>query len=328
VVVRAGEKGIDGPEDLAGRRITVRPSSPYHATLVALKEDSGIDFTIEPAPETLETETLIAGVADGTYDMTVADGHILGIELTWRDDVRGAFELGPEADIAWAVRPGDDELLGAVDAYMRRHGPRSEFFNVLHQKYFTKTQEVSRRLQERPEVSGEISPYDDLFRKYGEEFGIDWRLLAAQAFQESRFDVGARSWAGAVGLMQLMPRTARGLGVKDDLRDPEVGIRAGAMYLRRLADRHYPDLPFTERLRFALGAYNAGPGHVRDGRQIARRQGLDPDVWFDQVDQALPLLSRRDYARKARYGFCRCQEAVRYVSEIHQRYRRYVEVVQ
>jgi len=128
--------------------------------------------------------------------------------------------------------------------------------------------------------------------------------------------------------MQLMPRTARGLGVKGDLRDPEVGIRAGAMYLRKLADRHYPDLPFTERLRFALGAYNAGPGHVRDGRQIARRQGLDPDVWFGQVDQALPLLSRRDYARKARYGFCRCQEAVRYVSEIHQRYRRYVEVVQ
>ncbi len=170
---------------------------------------------------------------------------------------------------------------------------------------------MGRRVRERPKVSGRISPYDDLFKKYGREVGIDWRLLAAQAFQESRFDPKVRSWAGAKGLMQLMPRTASEIGIRGDLHDPETGIRAGALYMRRLTDRYNPAMPLSERLWFALAAYNAGPGHVLDGRRIARQKGQDPNVWFGSVENTLPLLRQSAYARKARYGFCRCREAVR-----------------
>lgn len=328
VVVRDEETEVQRLEDLAGRRVSVRPSSAYHTTLAALRREHGIPLEIDLASESMETEELIAGVADGTYETTVADSHILGVQLSWRDDVRGAFPIGPPAEIAWAVRSQDAELLTAADEFLRRHRSGSAFFNILKRKYFTDKNQVSRRVRERPTVSGRISPYDPLFRRYGGEVNIDWRLLAAQAFQESRFDSNAESWAGAMGLMQLLPRTALELGIMDDLRDPATGIRSGALYLRHLADSYNPKLPLAERLRFALGAYNAGPGHILDARRLAREQGLDPDVWFDNVERALPLLSRQAYARQARYGYCRCQEPVRYVRDIQERYRRYVAVVE
>ena len=326
VVARADEEGLRVPQDLAGRTVIVRGTSAYHDTLEELRRD-GIPLTIEAAEEFVETEELIRGVAEGTYDLTVADSHILEIELTFRGGVRGVFAIGAPAEIGWVMRLEDTAVREAVDAFFRTTGPGSRFFNVLRGKYFTDARQLSPRLQERPEVTGALSPFDDLFRRYGREFDIDWRLLAAQAYQESRFRPGARSRAGALGLMQVRPRTARGVGVTGDLRDPETGIRAGVLYMRKLADRYYPDLPFAERLRFALGAYNAGPGHVRDGRQLAREKGSDENVWFGSVDRVLPLLSRREYARRARSGYCRCQEAVNYVREIHERYERYIGVV-
>ncbi len=327
VVVRAEEKEIAALENLTGREIAVRASSSYFETLERLAGGGAVPFTIGLAPEYLETEDLIAAVADGRYDATVADSHILGIELAWREDVRGAFVLGEPQEIAWAVRRENPDLLLAADEYLETHAGGSQFFNVLRKKYFTDQRRISRRVRGRPERSGQISPYDDLFRKYGEEVEIDWRLLAAQAYQESRFDPKARSWAGAVGLMQIMPRTARELGIRGDMRDPEAGIRAGALYMKRLADRYNPKLPLAERLRFALGAYNVGPGHILDARRVARREGLDPDVWFGNVERALPLLSRQQYARRARYGYCRCTEPVRYVREIHERYNHYIRAV-
>jgi membrane-bound lytic murein transglycosylase F len=328
VVVRADEEEVVALGDLAGREITVRRSSGYFETLRRLAEGDAAPFTIGLAPEHLETEDLIAGVADGRYDATVADDHILGIELAWREDVRGAFVLGEPEEIAWAVRRENTDLLVAADKYLETHARGSQFFNVLRKKYFTDHRRISRRVRGRPERSGRISPYDDLFRKYGEEVEIDWRLLAAQAYQESSFDPKARSWAGAVGIMQIMPRTARELGISGDMRDPETGIRAGALYMRRLADRYNPKLPLAERLRFALGAYNVGPGHILDARRVARNEGLDPDIWFDNVERALPLLSRQPNARRARYGYCRCREPVRYVREIHERYNHYIRVAQ
>jgi membrane-bound lytic murein transglycosylase F len=328
VVKRADGTGPDGPEDLAGRRITVRPSSTYFETLKELRDGSGIALEIDPAPESVETEDLIAGVAEGRYELTVADSHILGIELSWRDDVEGAFEIGPPEEIAWAVRPDASNLLQAADGFLTKHGKGSRLLNVLKEKYLADQRQVSRRVRERPEISGQISQYDDLFRKYGEEVGIDWRLLAAQAYQESGFDKTAKSTAGARGIMQLLPRTMRELRVRGDLDDPEVGIRAGALYMKKLSDRYGAELPMTERLRFALGAYNAGPGHILDARRVARQEGLDPDVWFENVERALPLLSRSGYASAARYGYCRCWEPVRYVREIHERYRSYTESIE
>lgn len=326
LVVRAGSR-IRRPADLVGRRVVVRPSSVYHETLEGLVH-AGLALRIEDAPESVETEELIGGVADGDYDATLALQHIVTVERSVRNDVRPAFELGAPVPVAWAVRPNDPELLAAANGFLADSGPGSAFFNLLERRYFSDSPAVERRILARPRISGHLSPYDPLFRKYGERFGIDWRLLVAQSFQESRFAPDARSLAGAQGLMQLLPVTAQAFGVHGDLEDPETAIHAGALYLRHLADRYYADLPLSERLRFALAAYNVGPGHVLDGQRLARDRGLDPDAWFGNVEKVLPLLERQAYASRARSGYCRCWQAVRYVRDVQARYRRYAKVVE
>ena len=126
--------------------------------------------------------------------------------------------------------------------------------------------------------------------------------------------------------MQVLPGTAREMGVEGDLRDPEIGVRAGALYLGWLMDRFEPSLPPAERLLFALAAYNAGRGHILDGRQLAREKGLDPDRWFGNVETVLPLLTQASYAARSRFGYCRCRQPVIYVREIMDRYAAFVSV--
>ena len=260
-------------------------------------------------------------MAARSIELTVADSNILAIEQSYRDDVRPVYTLGEPREIAWAVRPGDTALLAEVNRFWRQEY-RGEFHNILSKRYFANSRRIARLQQARED--GALSPYDDLFRKWADQTGIDWRLLAAQAFVESEFDPGSESWAGAVGLMQVLPQTAEQVGVDGDLRDPETGIRAGALYLDYLIDRFDPALPLADRLRFALAAYNAGLGHVLDGRRLARAKGLDPDLWFDNVDRVLPLLSRQDYANQSRYGYCRCRETLAYVRQIDDAYAAYI----
>ena len=155
--------------------------------------------------------------------------------------------------------------------------------------------------------------------------GFDWPLIVAQMYQESRFDPRARSPAGAIGLMQLLPRTAREFGVGNP-RDPEQSIRAGVAYLAWLHSRFESELAVEDRLWFALAAYNAGFGHVSDARKLAGGElGLDPDRWFDNVEEAMRLLSKRAYHRKTRHGYVRGHEVVKYVREIRERYRSYLQ---
>jgi membrane-bound lytic murein transglycosylase F len=156
---------------------------------------------------------------------------------------------------------------------------------------------------------------------------LDWRLITAQMYQESRFDPNAKSWVGAKGLMQVMPRTAQELKIKNVV-DPDQGILAGVKLMARYsAYFNNPDIKAKDRIRFALASYNCGPGHVFDARQLAQDMGLDRNKWFQNVEKAMLLLSKREVAKKVRYGYCRCEEPVKYVSEIQSRYDTYVKVV-
>jgi membrane-bound lytic murein transglycosylase F len=285
----------------------------------------GIEFELRAAPETLETEAIIDGVADGAYDLTVADSHILEVELAWRDDVRAAFAIGDSVAHGWAVREGDEKLLAAIDSYFRREY-RGLFYNITYNKYFRDPGSIREQAAERPARTGTLSAYDSLFQLYAERYDFDWRLIAAQAYQESRFRPQARSFAGAVGLMQVMPGTARELGFDSPL-DPETSVHAGVKYLRRLYDRLDELSSSSERTWFALAAYNAGFGHLRDARRLAGELGRDPDRWFGQVEAVMPLLARARYYRQARFGYCRCGEPVAYVRAIRDRYRAYSDVV-
>jgi membrane-bound lytic murein transglycosylase F len=313
VVARADDPSVQRLEDLAGRRVVVREGSAYWRTLEEIRA-GGIPLELIPCPEELETEEVIARVAEGEYDLTLADSHILAIALAWRDDVRAAVEIDEPVRHGWALRPDSVELLSAINAYFQKEY-RGTFFNVTSRKYFAKPERIRQHAAERALRRGQIS----------EQHGFDWRLIAAQMYQESRFDPLARSYAGALGLLQILPRTARQVGV-DDPYDPESGISAGVRYLAWTRDRFPKELPPDERAWFALAAYNAGSGHVNDARRIAVEEGLDPERWFGQVETAMLLKRKPEYARRSRFGYCRCGEPVQYVREIRQRYQAYTRV--
>ncbi|MDE2699360.1 MAG: transglycosylase SLT domain-containing protein [Gemmatimonadota bacterium] len=175
-------------------------------------------------------------------------------------------------------------------------------------------------------LSGQLSPYDALTKKYASQYGQDWRLITAQMYQESRFDPEAVSWVGAQGLMQVMPSTGEQLGFTD-LHDPQESIHAGVKYMRQLINRFDHNLPMEVRIRFALASYNAGYGHVLDARRLAREMGWDSNRWFGNVEKAMRLLSQPDYYERARYGFCRGGQPVHYVENIQNFYDAYVEIL-
>jgi membrane-bound lytic murein transglycosylase F len=315
----------DSLEDLDYRTIFVRHHSLYWERLSQLQQD-GARFSLRATEDDVETEQLIQMVSRGKYKATMADRHLLDIELAKGVPVRSAYALETERAHAIALRERNPKLRQALDEFVERVY-RSEYYNVTYNKYFKSRRSVQRLARGRvmDPVNGKISPYDELVRRYADRYGFDWRLITAQMYQESRFDPKARSHVGARGLMQLMPRTAKAMGVENAV-DPASNILGGIKYLDWLRDRFEEDLPISERNWFMLAAYNAGAGHVQDARRLAGKIGLDPDRWFGQTEEAMLLLSKREYAKKARYGYVNGREPVNYVSDIRRRFEAYVEL--
>ena len=343
VVSRRGRGAPKTLEDLAGRTIHVRASSSYARTLRALQA-RGIEVEIGEVPEDMETEAIIEAVAKKKYDLTVADRHILDVELAYGSRVRagpsltaaptaassaGAAlggRLAPDGGIgiSFAMRPDSVKLKAFIDAWITKIY-RGKNYNIIRRRYMSANRSVRRYRRGRAKKTGKISPYDSIIKKYSSRYGFDWRLMAAQAYVESRFNPKAHSWVGARGLFQVMPRTGASLGFYK-LEDPNIGTHAGIKYMDRLVKRFDPKLPFRQRIRFAMAAYNAGLGHVIDARVLARKLGYDPDRWFGHVEKAMLLLSERRYYKNARHGYCRGNEPVAYVSHIQAKYQAYREV--
>jgi membrane-bound lytic murein transglycosylase F len=318
--------------DLKGKTIHVRASSSYRQTLDALQATAG-PFAVVDAPESMETEVLIGEVAAGRVPLTVADSGIAAVEGHWQKGAVATLPLASGREIALASRADAPALKKALAAFVDKHVHRGDDgklhgsvdYNVLRKMYFDAERKAAEA-QEDFKETGKISPYDDIIRRVATEHGIDWRLMAAQAYQESRFDPNAKSWVGALGLFQVMPKTGAEMGFTK-LHDPEEGARAGVRYMAQLIDSFEKSLPFKQRVRFALAAYNAGRGHVEDARRLAKDMGLNPDKWFKNVEVAMLRLQEPAVARKMRYGYCRGEEPVKYVSEIQSRYDNYLSIV-
>ena len=319
--VTAGEP-VAALDDLAGRTVTVHPDSSYAATLAALAESNANAPKFQVAFAPRATQVILDAVAAGELDVTLADSHRAELAATFHDNLALGFAFEPNG-LAWAVSAENEMLLARLNDYIRE-GYRGYDFNVLRAKYFVNKRRMKRQRQDR--VTGDtLSPYDDIVRPLADAADFDWRLVVAQMYQESGFDPNVVSFAGAHGLLQVLPRTAREVGVDPArLADPAVGIRAGVRYLEWTRER-FPNLPIGEQLKFALAAYNAGAGHVQDGRRLARRLGLDNSLWFDNVEHAMLKLAEPEHARASVYGYVRGSEVVNYVREIHDRYRAYLD---
>lgn len=325
LVGRADEPKFAGPEDLAGRTVVVRRSSAYWTTLQKLL-DQGIDFHLEAAPDDMETEEIVSKVAAGEFDLTVSGSHVLGVELIWRSDIKPLLTLNGPVAHGWVVRDKDQKLLTALNEFLEKEY-KGRFYNHVYKKYFENSTRVREHVASHQEYAekGNISPYDAQVQKYAEEYGFDWALIVAQMYQESRFDPKATSWAGAQGLMQILPTTGELFGV-EDLHGIDTSIHTGVRYLAWLHERFEPELTVQDRMWFTLAAYNAGLGHVLDARALARKMGWNPDRWFDNTERAMLLLSRPSFYQLATHGYARGEETVDYVRQIRNRYNAYIRL--
>jgi membrane-bound lytic murein transglycosylase F len=313
-------------QDLHNATLWVHPSSSAMKRVRKLSQETGVRLNLRAERETVAPEDILDRVASGEADACVVQKRIAQADLMHRDDLEIAMELPVGiVEAGFAVRKGNTKLWEAADDFLRRNY-RGTVFNLIYWRYHkpTKTAAAAREEDLRADKNGAITPWDEVFRREGGEREIDWRLLAAQAFQESRLDPKAQSNWGAQGLMQIMPATAQDLGVKDPF-DPEQSIVGGTKYMRQLIDRFADDgVQLKDQVRFALASYNVGMGHVDDARTLAEQEGLDKNRWFQNVEKTLLMLSKPRYFKKARYGYCRGHEPVGYVSKIQTRYDAYV----
>ncbi|WP_198265671.1 transporter substrate-binding domain-containing protein [sulfur-oxidizing endosymbiont of Gigantopelta aegis] len=323
IVQRKNNKTIDNIQQLNSRTFYVRKSSSYWDTLAQLQNQlktENIHFNIELAPENMETEEIIKRVLDGEYDLTLADSNIIAIEKSWNSELQASLALTSERGHRWLLRKNDSELLAALNRFIKKEYKKL-FYNVTYNKYFKNSRKLFD-VKKREQNNQTISIYDDLIKSLAKEYNFDWRLIAAQVNKESKFNPKAKSWAGAKGLLQVMPRTAREVGIKD-LDKAENGLRAGLKYMDWLNSQISDELPADVQFWFILSAYNAGLGHLKDARILAKQQGLNPNRWFGNVEQAFLMLSKPKYHKKARYGYVRGTEPVAYVKKIQALYELY-----
>ncbi|WP_245560579.1 transporter substrate-binding domain-containing protein [Colwellia piezophila] len=310
--------------DLKGRTITLRKSSSFWTTGQRLAKDFGAKIII--ANEDVATEILISQVADKEIDLTIADSNLIAIESSFRTQIITPLTFKEDVPYAYLVRQSNPQLLAYLNEFIRKYY-RGTFYNVVKNKYFYNEKLLESHKKYRLVSGSTLSPYDDIVRSHVQPYNFDWRLIVSQMYQESRFNPLATNSTGAFGLMQMLPKTAKELGV-DNLKDPEQAIASGVQYLDWTRDRFSKDLPIQEQIFFSLASYNAGFGHVKDAQRLARELGLRSDIWFNNVEKAMLLLQRRHYYKKARYGYVRGREPVNYVRDIHQRYLSYIRITE
>jgi membrane-bound lytic murein transglycosylase MltF len=289
LVTASDAPALASPEDLSGREVVVRSSSSFREHLDALNSRltaaGKAPVRLVLADEHLETEDLLEMVNAGLIEATVADDYIAQL---WNSifrglQIHGEAPIAEATSIAWAVRKGAPHLLSEANAFLSRHRAGTTFGNVLRKRYLVDPRWALRAMDRR-----EVRKFDalvKLFQQYGERYQFDHLLILAQAYQESRLDQNCRSRAGAVGVMQVLPQTGALMKV-GDIKDLEPNVHAGVKYLRTVVEKYFSDpaIGDLDRTLFAFAAYNAGPQRIQSLRKKAARQGLDPNVWFGNVE--------------------------------------------
>lgn len=310
--------------ELIGKDVYVRKGGKYHERLVNLNHELGDGIRIHLVGDSISVEDLITQVAKGKIEYTVCDNDIARLNKTYHPNLNINLKISYDQRSSWAVRK-DCPLLAEAANKWHSENQTSPAFTASMKRYF----EISKAIPYTAILSlreGKISHYDDLFKKYSKEIGWDWRLLASLAYTESNFDTTVVSWAGAQGLMQLMPATARAMGVPEGMeQNPEESIKGAIKYIQSTARslRMIPDP--AEREQFVLAAYNAGLGHIYDAMALAEKYGKDKFVWQDNVEKYILLKSNEEYFNDpvCKNGYFRGVETYNFVRDIMGRFEGY-----
>ena len=330
LVQHSGKGMIYDVTQLIGRDVYVEKGSKYESRLRNLDNEvgGGINIHTVEGEAALPTE-LIQKVSRHEIPFTIVDSDIAQMNLTYYDSINIGLKVGFAQRSSWAVAKRDKWLADSINEWAMSANAQ-EYSKQVLKHYF----EMNRGPKpdsvkvDTPAVTppGGISPYDQVFKQYAQEMGWDWRLLAAIAFSESGFNPDATSWMGARGIMQVMPKTARSFGAREeDLGNPEVSIRVASKILKELEGIMRNKTGPEDRIKFILAAYNAGSGHVTDAIALARKFELDPRVWDENVEQAMLWKMDPEYYNDSvcSNGYCRGTEPVDYVVKVLNCYENY-----
>jgi membrane-bound lytic murein transglycosylase F len=323
---------IRNPVDLIGKEVVVRNSSSYLDRLRNLSDEIGGDIIIVEESPDIETETIIRNVAEGRYPYTVVEEDIALVNATYYPNLDIKTAVSFPTQIAWGVRKNADQLLDTLNLWITEMRKTSDYYTIYNKYFKSRKASLKRSKSEYYSLSGgKLSPYDSLIMQYSDTLGWDWKLLAAQIYKESNFDSNSESWAGAIGLLQLMPQTAEEYGVEfSDLTDPEENLKAGVQHIQWLQS-YFEDIIIQpdERIKFILAAYNVGHGHVMDAIRLTEKYGGDPQQWEGNVRDYLLKKSNSNYFNDevVQYGYCRGIEPVTYVSTIFSIYENYKTII-
>lgn len=315
--------GTRKPRDLAqanSGHIEVVSRGPHANTLRQLRRGFP-ELTWVENPDT-ETEELLYRLSQRQFDYTVADSNEFAVSRSFHPEIRIAFDLSQGNELAWAVVSRDDSLLERVTAFFMTLRAEGRLASILDRYYghaerfdYIRAREFIRHVETR------LPLYRQWFKEAGAAVGIDWRLLAAIGYQESKWDPEAVSPTGVRGLMMLTETTALSLDVRDRT-DPQQSILGGARYLQRIRELIPERIDEPDRTWFALAAYNVGFGHLEDARIITQMHGRNPDRW-ENVREYLPLLSQEKWYTRVKRGYARGWEPVRYVENV----RSYIKIL-
>lgn len=318
------DERITDVTQLVGKEIYVEKDSKYQHRLNNLNDEIGGGIIIHTvAEDTLITEDLIEMVSNGKIPLTVVDSDIAQLNKTYYNSLDIGMEISFPQRSSWGVTPGKEWLADSIDTWFADSEPQNMQARLL-KRYF----ELSK---ENPEYNidlsrGKISPYDHLFRKYASQIDWDWRVLASQGYAESHFDSTVVSWAGARGIMQIMPRTANAYGLPaSQITNPEANIKTAVAIIKDLDNslkKHVPDP--TERRKFVLAAYNSGIAHIYDAIALAKKHGKNPQVWSGNVEEALLMKANPEYYNDpvCKFGYFRGRQTTQYVIKVLDFYER------
>jgi membrane-bound lytic murein transglycosylase MltF len=314
VVTGPGAPAIATLDDLAGQDVFVRKGGIYDESLTALNQrlqaGGKKPVVITAAPDVLEDDDILEMVNAGLAPITVVDDYLAEFwsQVFTDINVHKDVTLRSGGNLAVAFRKDNPKLRAKVNDWIAKHGKGDGFRNVIERRYLqnTKFAKNAAAESERRKFAAVI----ELFRKYGKQYDVDYLLMAAQGYQESTLDQEVKSPVGAIGVMQVMPATGKELKV-GDITEIDANIHAGVKYMRFMIDRYYRDEPMDNlnKALMTFASYNAGPGRVRQLRREARERGLDPNVWFGNVERVA----------SERIG----RETVTYVSNIFKYYVTY-----
>lgn len=322
-------------EELSGSGIpvSVRRNSSYFARLQDLNSE-GYDINIDVIPGVVDTEAALMQVAEGELMATVADDNMFDAANRYMDGLFPGPTIAEKDTIAWAIRNNAPDLESRMNRFLYKHfrftedrdePRRSTFLNILRKRYFDESRQIAEfyNPEWQFQTIGIISPYDDMVKTVADSMDLDWLMLTAMIAQESSFNPNSKSWAGAVGLMQVIPRFVE--TEYEELYDPVTNIKEGARIIKEHLE-HYSYMDSTNQWQMALATYNVGQGHMADARRLVIDQNKNPNEW-ENVSKALLMLMQRRYYQDARYGFARGIEPVQYVKEIMNRHRTYEAII-